>query len=51
LLLLYQPAGTMEEFFLQFSKLANQCPENQQAAMKRLFEEHGMEALGPPLKF
>ena len=49
LLLLYQPAGTMEEFFLQFSKLANQPPENQQAAIKRLFEEHGMEVVGPPL--
>lgn len=51
LLLLYQPAGTMEDFFLQFSKLANQPPENQQAAMKRLFEEHGMDVVGPPLKF
>lgn len=51
LLLLYQPAGSMEDFFLQFSKLGNQPPENQQTAMKRLFEQHGMEVVGPPLKF
>jgi mannose-6-phosphate isomerase-like protein (cupin superfamily) len=51
ILLLYQPAGSMEDFFLQLSKMVKETPENQQTALKRLFEEHGMEVIGPPLKF
>ena len=51
ILLLYQPAGSMEDFFLQVSKLGKDTPEYQQAALKRLFEEHGMEVIGPPLKY
>jgi oxalate decarboxylase/phosphoglucose isomerase-like protein (cupin superfamily) len=51
LLLLFQPAGSMEDFFLQLSKMEKEIPENQQTALKRLFEEHGMEVMGPPLKF
>jgi len=33
------------------SKIGSGIPENQQTALKRLFEEHGMEVMGPPLKF
>jgi quercetin dioxygenase-like cupin family protein len=51
ILLLYQPAGSMEDFFLQLSKMGKEAPENQLTALKRLFEEHGMEVIGPPLKF
>ncbi len=50
LLLLYQPAGSMEDFFMQLSKMGKENP-NYQNALKRLFEEHGMEVMGPPLKF
>jgi quercetin dioxygenase-like cupin family protein len=51
ILLLYQPAGSMEDFFLQLSKMEKEIPENRQEVLKRLFEEHGMEVMGPPLTF
>jgi len=51
ILLLYQPAGSMEEFFHQLSKMGKEIFENPQVALKRLFEEHGMEVIGAPLKF
>ena len=51
MLVVFQPAGSMEDFFLQLSKMGEEIPENQQAALKQLFEEHGMEVVGAPLKF
>jgi len=51
LLVLFQPAGSMEDFFLQMSKLGTGIPQNLDARWKELFERHGMELLGPPLKF
>jgi quercetin dioxygenase-like cupin family protein len=51
MLVLFQPAGSMEDFFLQMSKLGKEIPKNQEVALKRLWEEHGMEVVGPPLKF
>ena len=51
MLVLFQPAGSMEDFFLQMSKLGPDIPQNPQIALKQLWEEHGMELLGPPLKF
>ena len=51
MLLLYQPAASMEDFFLQLSKMGKEIPGDQQTALTRLFEEHGMEVMGPPLKF
>jgi quercetin dioxygenase-like cupin family protein len=51
ILLLYQPAGSMEDFFLQLRNMGKETPGIQQAALKRLFEEHGMEVMGPPLTF
>jgi mannose-6-phosphate isomerase-like protein (cupin superfamily) len=50
LLVLFQPAGSMEDFFLQMSKLGNEIPANQDTVLKRLWKEHGMEIVGPPLK-
>jgi quercetin dioxygenase-like cupin family protein len=51
ILVLFQPAGSMEDFFLQMSKMGKDIPKDQQAELKKLFEEHGMELVGPPLKF
>lgn len=41
------PAGLMEEFFVQATQLSNVSagPE-----MARLFSEHGMQLVGPPLQ-
>jgi oxalate decarboxylase/phosphoglucose isomerase-like protein (cupin superfamily) len=49
MLVLFQPAGSMEDFFLQMSKLGKEIPNNKEAELKRLFEEHGMKVVGPPL--
>ena len=51
MLVLFQPAGTMEDFFKQMSKLGSDIPKNQEQAMKNLWETHGMKVVGPPLKF
>ena len=40
-----QPAGQIEDFFHQSSKLVNPTPEQSQ----QLYKSHGMELLGPPL--
>jgi mannose-6-phosphate isomerase-like protein (cupin superfamily) len=50
MLVLFQPAGSMEDFFLQMSKLGKEIPKNMETELKRLFEQHGMEIVGPPLK-
>lgn len=49
MLVLFQPAGSMEDFFLQMSKFGKEIPRNMQTELKRLFEQHGMEIVGPPL--
>ena len=46
LLIAYQPAGDMEEFFLEVSKLAGPPSASE---VQRVFRAHGMEVLGPPL--
>ncbi|MGD1032235.1 MAG: cupin domain-containing protein [Opitutaceae bacterium] len=51
MLVLFQPAGSMEDFFRQMGKLGKDIPANQEASQKELFEQHGMEMVGPPLKF
>jgi mannose-6-phosphate isomerase-like protein (cupin superfamily) len=51
LLVLFQPAGTIEDFFKQMSKQGRDVPRDQEAVPKGLFEQHGMEVLGPPLAF
>ncbi len=50
MLVLFQPAGSMEDFFLQMSKLGQEIPKNMETELKQLFAEHGMEIVGPPLK-
>jgi len=47
LLIAYQPAGAMEDFFLEVSRLAG--PPSA-AEVQQLFRAHGMEIVGPPLK-
>ncbi|HEX5153267.1 MAG TPA: cupin domain-containing protein [Parafilimonas sp.] len=51
MLVLFQPAGTMEDFFKQMSKLGKGVPKNQEQTLKKLWATHGMEIVGPPLKF
>jgi mannose-6-phosphate isomerase-like protein (cupin superfamily) len=46
LMIVFQPAGTMEQFFLDGSRLTNPSQEDLQA----LYRAHAMEILGPPLK-
>jgi quercetin dioxygenase-like cupin family protein len=50
MLVLFQPAGSMEDFFLQMSKLGKEIPATMETEMKQLFEDNGMEIVGPPLK-
>ncbi|NCI45187.1 cupin domain-containing protein [Sediminibacterium soli] len=49
MLVLFQPAGTMEDFFLQMAKLGKDIPKNQEKELKELWRSHGMEIVGPPL--
>lgn len=51
MLIAFQPAGSMEDFFLQMAKLGKNIPKNQEQVMKDLWKTHGMEVVGPPLKF
>jgi mannose-6-phosphate isomerase-like protein (cupin superfamily) len=51
MLILFQPAGSIEDFFNQMAKLGSEIPKNQEAALRQLWEQHGMEVVGPPLKF
>jgi mannose-6-phosphate isomerase-like protein (cupin superfamily) len=48
---LFQPAGSVEDFFLQMSKLGKDIPKDQEKNLKELWATHGMEIVGPPLKF
>jgi quercetin dioxygenase-like cupin family protein len=50
-LVLFQPAGSMEDFFNQMGKLGSSIPEDQERTLKELWETHGMQVVGPPLKF
>ncbi len=51
MLIAFQPAGSMEDFFAQMSKLGKNIPKNQEQVLKDLWKSHGMEVVGPPLKF
>jgi mannose-6-phosphate isomerase-like protein (cupin superfamily) len=50
-LVLFQPAGSMEDFFEQMSKIGSNIPKDQERVLKNLWETHGMQVVGPPLKF
>jgi len=45
----FQPAGSMEDFFSRMSKFGRNIPANQQQVMKQLWADHGMKVIGPPL--
>lgn len=47
MLIAYQPAGNMEAFFLEMSKLTGMPSPDE---VQRLFRAHGMEVVGPPLR-
>jgi len=51
MLVLFQPAGSMEDFFRQMSRIGKDIPKNQETVLKQLWADHGMEIMGPPLKF
>jgi mannose-6-phosphate isomerase-like protein (cupin superfamily) len=51
MLVLFQPAGSMEDFFQQMAKLGPGIPKNQETVLKEFWERYGMEIVGPPLKF
>ncbi|HTS43021.1 MAG TPA: cupin domain-containing protein [Puia sp.] len=51
MLVLFQPAGTMEDFFKQMSKLGSNIPKDQETKLRELLTTHGMEMVGPPLKY
>jgi mannose-6-phosphate isomerase-like protein (cupin superfamily) len=50
MLILFQPAGLMEDYFLQVSKLGGSI-QDQAHGSGDLMATHGMEVVGPPLKF
>jgi quercetin dioxygenase-like cupin family protein len=50
MLVLFQPAGSMEDFFRQMSKLGKNIPKDQEP-LKELWRAYGMEIVGPPLTF
>lgn len=47
-LVLFQPAGSMEDFFHQMSRLGPNIPKDQEV-FRRLWAAYGQEMLGPPL--
>ena len=51
MLVLFQPAGSMEDFFAQMAKIGKEVPKNQEETLKELWAKHGMKIVGPPLKF
>lgn len=50
MLVLFQPAGSMEAFFRDMAKLGRGIPANMESELKKLFEAHEMKVMGPPLK-
>jgi len=46
LLAMYQPAGTIEEFFKEGSKMKSPTPQE----LKEMSRRHGIEIVGPPIK-
>jgi mannose-6-phosphate isomerase-like protein (cupin superfamily) len=46
LMIVYQPAGTIEQFFLDASRLTSPSA----ADMQQLYRANGMEIVGPPIK-
>lgn len=51
MLVLFQPAGGMEDFFKQMAQFGSGIPKDQETRLKQLWADHGMQVVGPPLKF
>ncbi len=50
LMVLFQPAGNMESFFIERAALeAESDIQKKEAALKTLWKRHGMEVVGPPI--
>ncbi len=50
MLIHFQPAGSMEDYFQQVSKLGSSIQDQAQGS-RDLMKSHGMEVVGPPLTF
>jgi quercetin dioxygenase-like cupin family protein len=50
MLVLFQPAGSMEAFFRRMGTLGREVVASQ-TIPREVWEEHGMQLLGPPLKY
>jgi hypothetical protein len=50
MLILFQPAGSMEDYFQQVSKLGSSILDQAHGSAD-LMKTHGMEVVGPPLKY
>lgn len=51
MMVLFQPAGLMEDYFKQAARFGSHVPKGQEAWLHQLFRTHGMEVVGPPLKY
>ncbi len=51
MLVLFQPASGMEDFFREMKKIGAGAMATAATVPKDVWERHGMEVLGPPLKF
>ena len=45
MLVLFQPAGSMEDFFMQMKKIGRDVPTKQEGVPKELWAQHGMEVV------
>jgi mannose-6-phosphate isomerase-like protein (cupin superfamily) len=51
MMVLFQPAGKMEDFFIERASLENETDlVKKEAALKTLWDRHGMKVVGQPLK-
>jgi len=51
MLVMFQPAGTMEDFFMEASKISVGISKDFEREFTALSRKHGMEVVGPPLKY
>lgn len=51
MMVLFQPAGSMEDFFREMSTVGKSIPKDQETKLKELWARHGMQIVGPPLKW
>jgi len=51
MMVMFQPAGTMEDFFKEMSKMGRNIPKDQETKLRELWATHGMQIVGPPLKY